>query len=70
CGSASSQYDPDLLRIRKVKVTLRVQVAAEALRGTNPLLFSNPGVAQESARQVPDYTVAFEIAPRNLNLTR
>ena len=70
CGSASSQYDPDLLRIRKVKVTLRVQVAAAALRGTNPLLFSNPGVAQESARQVPDYIVAFEVAPRNMNLTR
>ena len=70
CGAGSSQYDPDLLRIRKVKVTLRVQVAAESLRGSNPLLFSNPGVAQESARQVPDYTVAFEIAPRNLNLTR
>jgi hypothetical protein len=70
CGAASSQYDPDLLRIRKVKVTLRVQVAAAALRGSNPLLFSNPGVAQESARQVPDYVVAFEVAPRNMNLTR
>ena len=70
CGGGSSQFDPDLLRIRKVKVTVRVQVAAESLRGTNPLLFRNPGVAQESARQVPDYTVAFEVAPRNLNLTR
>lgn len=70
CGAGSSQYDPDLLRIRKIKVTLRVQVAAESLRGANPLLFSNPGRAEESARQVPDYIVAFEVAPRNLNLTR
>jgi hypothetical protein len=70
CGAGSSQFDPDLLRIRKVKVTLRVQVAAAALRGSNTLLFSNPGGARESARQVPDYTVAFEVTPRNLNLTR
>jgi hypothetical protein len=70
CGAGSSQYDPDLLRVRKVKVTLRVQVAAAALRGANPLLFRNPGTAQESAKQVPDYVVSFEVAPRNLNLTR
>jgi hypothetical protein len=70
CGAGSSQYDPDLLRVRKVKVNLRVQVAAAALRGSNPLLFRNPGEAQESARQVADYMVSFEVAPRNLNLTR
>jgi hypothetical protein len=70
CGAGSSQYDPDLLRIRKVRVTLRVQVAAASLRGSNPLLFRNPGGAQESARQVPDYTVSFDVTPRNLNLTR
>jgi hypothetical protein len=51
-------------------VTLRVQVAAASLRGSNPLLFVNPGNAQESARQVPDYLVSFEVTPRNLNLTR
>ena len=70
CGAGSSQYDPDLLRIRKVRVTMRVQVAAEALRGANALLFVNPGTAQESAKVVPDFTVAFEVTPRNLNLTR
>src|SRR3712207_8894933 len=52
--------DPDLLRIRKIKVTLRVQVAAESLRGSDPVLFRNPGVARESARQVPDYVVRSE----------
>jgi Tfp pilus assembly protein PilW len=70
CGAGSSQFDPDLLRVRKVRVTLRVQVAAAALRGANTLLFRNPGGARESARQVPDYTVSFEVTPRNLNLTR
>ena len=70
CGAGSSEYDPDLLRIRKVRVTLRVQVAAPSLRGSNTLLFRNPGGARESARQVPDYIVSFEVTPRNLNLTR
>ena len=70
CGAGSSQFDPDLLRVRKIKVTARVQVAAAALRGANTLLFRNPGGARESARQVPDYTVSFEVTPRNLNLTR
>lgn len=70
CGAGSSQYDPDLLRIRKVRVTMRVQVAAAALRGGNAQLFVNPGTAQESAKVVPDFTVAFEVTPRNLNLTR
>lgn len=70
CGAGSSQFDPDLLRVRKVKVTLRVQVAADALRGSDPVLFRNPGNAQESARIVPDYTLSFEVTPRNLNLAR
>ena len=59
-----------LLRIRKIRVSLRVQVAAASLRGANTLLFRNPGGARESARQVPDYIVSFEVTPRNLNLTR
>jgi len=70
CGAGSSEYDPDLLRIRKVRVTLRVQVAAASLRGANTLLFRNPGNARESAKQVPDFIVSFEVTPRNLNLTR
>jgi hypothetical protein len=47
-----------------------VQVAAASLRGSNALLFRNPGTAQESAKQVPDYVVSFDVTPRNLNLTR
>lgn len=70
CGGGSTEFDPDLLRIRKLKVTLRLQVAAAALRGSSTLLFRNPGTAVDSKRMVPDYTVSFEITPRNLNLTR
>jgi hypothetical protein len=69
CGRGDTQFDADLLRIRKVRVTLRLQVADPTLRGTGPL-FSNPGTAIGGAKYVPDYEVAFEVSPRNLNLTR
>ena len=70
CGGGSNQFDADLLRVRKIRVTLRMQVANPSLRGANPVLFVNPGKAADSARQVSDYTTRFEVTPRNLNLTR
>lgn len=63
-------YDPDLLRIRKIRVDLRVQVAAPDLRGTDTSLFLKPGTASGFAGLVPDYRVSFEVTPRNLNLMR
>lgn len=70
CGSGSNQFDADLLRVRKVRVTLRLQVATAALRGNDPALFTNPGTAPGGERVVPDYVVTFEVTPRNLNLAR
>jgi hypothetical protein len=70
CGSGDSQFDVDLLRIRKVRVTMRVQAATPTLRGTDTGLFMNPGTAQGGDRYVPDYRLSFDISPRNLNLTR
>ena len=70
CGSGSNAYDADLLRVRKVRVELRVQVSAESLRSSDTALFIRPGKASASDRVVPDYQVAFEVAPRNLNLAR
>jgi hypothetical protein len=70
CGGGSNEFDADLLRIRKVRVTLRMQVASEALRGQNAELFVNPGKSTGGVRLVPDYFVRFEVTPRNLNLTR
>ena len=69
CGSGTNEFDADLLRIRKLRITLRMQVASPALRGSGPL-FVNPGKSQGGNRMVPDYTVRFEVTPRNLNLTR
>jgi hypothetical protein len=70
CGSGDSEFDADLLRIRKVRVTLRMQVAQASLRGTNTQLFMNPSRTGDSAALVPDYAVRFDVTPRNLNLIR
>ena len=70
CGGGSNEFDADLLRVRKVRVTLRMQAASAALRGQNTTLFANPGTSDGGGRFLPDYFVRFEVTPRNLNLTR
>lgn len=68
-AEAPNRFDADLLRIRRVRVTLRVQVASESLRGTGAL-FARPGTSLGGERYVPDQEIRFDIAPRNLNLGR
>jgi hypothetical protein len=63
-------FDADLLRIRAIAVTLRVQAATAALRGPAGALFRNGGTAHNASRWVPDQEVRFVVAPRNLNLRR
>jgi Prokaryotic N-terminal methylation motif len=70
CGGGDTEFDADLLRIRKVRMTLRMQASNAELRGSNPLLFLNPGRAKQSMTMVPDYVVRFDVSPRNLNLIR
>jgi len=70
CGSGNNQFDADLLRVRKVRVNMRVQVANPVLRGLDKTLFMNPGTSRGGERFVPDYTISFEVSPRNLNLVR
>ena len=70
CGTGNNQYDVDLLRLRKIRVTMRVQAATAALRGRDTTLFMHPGTAKGGERYVPDYRLSFDISPRNLNLTR
>jgi hypothetical protein len=69
CGSVSNEFDADLLRVRKLRVTLRMQAASRSLRGSGPLFFY-PGTSQGGNRMVPDYIVRFDVTPRNLNLIR
>ena len=65
-----NRWDADLLRIRRIGVTLRVQSAAAALRGPAGALFTHAGTAQGSAKWLPDLEVHFDVSPRNLNLGR
>ena len=70
CGGGNNAFDADLLRVRKVRVTMRVQAANPSLRGANTALFKHPGTSRGGEKFVPDYTISFEVSPRNLNLTR
>jgi type II secretory pathway pseudopilin PulG len=66
CGGGSFRYDADLLRIRLVRVRLSVQVGNLMMRGTTAA-FRNAGRGRSALRNVPDYTLRFDVAPRNLN---
>jgi hypothetical protein len=65
-----NRWDADLLRIRRVAVTLRVETAAKALRGPAGVLFTNGGTARGGSPWVPDQEIRFQVTPRNLNLGR
>jgi type II secretory pathway pseudopilin PulG len=67
---AAARWDADLLRVRRVGVTLRVQAAMASLRGPAGLLFANGGTARSAVKWVPDQEIRFDVAPRNLNLGR
>jgi hypothetical protein len=69
CGDGNNQFDVDLLRIKKVRVTLRVQASLASLRGTGSE-YVVAGTSQSAYRNLPDYTVRFEVSPRNMNLGR
>ena len=63
--ASPNRYDADLLRIRLVRITLRVQAQSLAVRGLDPQLFAQPGAAREAARLVPDLEVRVDAALRN-----
>jgi hypothetical protein len=65
-----NRFDADLLRVRRVRVTLRVQSALASLRGPAGALFLKGGTARAGDHYVPDLEVQVDIAPRNMNLGR
>ncbi|HZP47278.1 MAG TPA: hypothetical protein VFB07_02005 [Vicinamibacterales bacterium] len=65
---SANRWDADLLRIRMVVVTLRIQAAIAALRGPAGALFAAAGTGRDPTRWVPDRQVTFKVSPRNLNL--
>lgn len=66
CGSGAETFDADLLRIRRVRVTIRLEAASAAVRAIGPS-FANPGTSRSALRSVADYVMAFDVSPRNLN---
>jgi Tfp pilus assembly protein PilW len=66
----ANRWDADLLRVRRVAVTIRVEAALSALRGPAGVLFSNAGTSREPTRWAPDQEIHFQVSPRNMSLTR
>ena len=66
-GIDANRFDADLLSIRRVRVTLRVQAARAALRGPAGVLFMHGGTAVSRERYLPDREIRFDVSPRNLN---
>jgi hypothetical protein len=69
CGlSTSGVFDADLYRLRRIRVTLRVQANAAWARGREPNLFQRPGTGTAVRLLVPDYVITFDVSPRNLQV--
>jgi prepilin-type N-terminal cleavage/methylation domain-containing protein len=69
CGLAPHRFDGDLLRVRRIRVTIRAQVADRSLRGSGAD-FATSGVSSDGASYVPDIEVTFDVTPRNLQPTK
>lgn len=65
-AGAPNRFDADLLRIRKIAVTVRVESAISALRGPASILFLRPGFSTSGLHFLPDQTIRFQVAPRNM----
>lgn len=72
CPDASdpNRWDADLLRIRAIGITVRVESAVDELRGPSGPLFARPGTSRNGRRVVPDREIRFQVSPRNLDLAR
>jgi Tfp pilus assembly protein PilW len=66
----ANRFDADLLRIRKVRVTIRVQIGPKSMRGPVGHFFLRGGTASGGERYIPDQEISFEVTPRNLNFGR
>jgi prepilin-type N-terminal cleavage/methylation domain-containing protein len=65
CGLPPYRFDGDLLRIRRVRVMIRMQVGLEHLRGRGKH-FAQPGSSDSAASSVKDFEVTLHVAPRNM----
>jgi type II secretory pathway pseudopilin PulG len=65
CGAVWNRFDADLLRIRRVVFTIRLEAESAEFRGTGSG-FSTPGFSRSGTRYVPDVQATIDVAPRNM----
>jgi len=65
CGQSPYRFDADLLRIRRVSFTIRLEAESGEFRGRGAA-FSTSGVSRSSARIVTDQQTTVDVTPRNL----
>jgi hypothetical protein len=66
CGTGPTPFDADLLRIRAVRVSARLQATNPALRGSDGRWFRVPGTLVDATLAVHDVRVNTTAAPANL----
>jgi prepilin-type N-terminal cleavage/methylation domain-containing protein len=64
CGQPPYRFDADLLRIRRLSFTIRLEAESGEFRGG--AAFSTSGVSRSSTRMVTDQQTTVDVAPRNL----
>lgn len=69
-GGSPVRWDADLLRVRRIAVTVRVQAAPALLRGPAGALFARAGTSRGGHAWLPDLEVHFDVSPPNLNRSR
>ncbi|MBI3046959.1 MAG: prepilin-type N-terminal cleavage/methylation domain-containing protein [Acidobacteria bacterium] len=69
-GAVLPPFDADLLRVRRVRATVRVEAALASMRGPAGSLFARGGTSTSSTRYVPDRELRFDVALRNMGAGR
>ena len=65
CGQSPYRFDADLLRIRRVSVTIRLEAESAEFRGRGGG-FATAGISTGGVSIVPDLEMTIEVMPRNM----
>jgi len=65
CGQSPHRFDADLLRIRRVSVTIRVEAESAEFRGRGGG-FATAGISRGGVAMVPDLEATIDVMPRNM----
>ena len=69
CGDGQNRFDADLMRVKRVRAILRVQASQVNMRATGNQ-YTEAGTGKSAHGVIPDYTLSFDVSPRNMNLGR